>query len=110
MSISSSSPNEKVGKSKLTKDDRVNDLISLKKEINLSLYSLIPITMNETCQDLHTVVFDVLQELESSRERFESAARDLLFKIMKEDAKVRNDVERFIESCTVMVTGYTEWA
>ncbi|CCC07692.1 unnamed protein product [Sordaria macrospora k-hell] len=88
----------------------VNDLISLKKEINSSLYSLIPITMNETGQDLNTVVSEVLQELESSRERFESAAGELLFKIMNENSKVRNDVERFIESCTIMVTGYTEWA
>ncbi|KAK3389121.1 isoprenoid synthase domain-containing protein [Sordaria brevicollis] len=88
----------------------INDLISLKKEINSSLYSLIPIAMNETGGDLHTVVSEVLQELETCRERFESAAGDLLFRIMKEDAKVRNDVERFIESCTIMVTGYTEWS
>lgn len=66
--------------------------------------------MNETGHDLDTVVSEVLQELDTSRERFEVAAGDLLFKIMTENSKVRNDVERFIESCTIMVTGYTEWA
>lgn len=88
----------------------VNNLISLKKEINSSLYSLIPITMNKLvkiCIRSSPKSFNNCKHLVSgSRAR----AGDLLFKIMKDDAKVRNDLERFIESCTVMVTGYTEWA
>ncbi|EGO53538.1 hypothetical protein NEUTE1DRAFT_143309 [Neurospora tetrasperma FGSC 2508] len=66
--------------------------------------------MNETGQDQNTIVAEVLQEVKSSHERFESAAGDLLIKTMKEDSQVRNGVERFIECYMTMTTGYNEWA
>lgn len=64
--------------------------------------------MNETGQDQNTIEAEVLQEVESSRERFESAAGDLI-KIIQEDSQVRNGVERIIECCMTMTTGYIEW-
>ncbi|KAK3693615.1 isoprenoid synthase domain-containing protein [Podospora appendiculata] len=88
----------------------VNDSYSLKKELDLSVaYSLIPIMMNETLQDLSAVVREIVRELDASADHFDDAADRLLAKAMDLPAEARAAVGVYVRGLKLLLNGSLYW-
>ncbi|KAK3335438.1 isoprenoid synthase domain-containing protein [Cercophora scortea] len=88
----------------------VNDAYSLKKELDLSVaYSLIPIMMNETHQDLSAVVREIVQELNTSADQFDDAADRLLANAVALPIEARAGVDVYVQGLKLLLNGSLYW-
>ncbi|KAK5662826.1 hypothetical protein OQA88_6237 [Cercophora sp. LCS_1] len=88
----------------------VNDMVSLKKELNVSVYSLIPVTIKETGNDLPRIVAGFIEGLRISIENFDQAAACLLDRAGEETEEIRAGVERYVHVFRTMMTGSLCWS
>ncbi|KAK4192442.1 isoprenoid synthase domain-containing protein [Podospora australis] len=91
----------------------INDTISLKKELNSSLHSLIPVTMTETGQEPQDIINGFVLALQTSAENFDRAAESLMAEVANKKQytdRVRLDVQEYIDGLRFMMTGSFYWS
>lgn len=89
-----------------TDQNRCNDLLSLKKELNdMTLISLIPIHIHESNASLDEIVGKLVWELQRSAETFDSAAKGLRLKAGRCGKGVVEETNRFIKTFESFQTG-----
>ncbi|KAK4446887.1 isoprenoid synthase domain-containing protein [Podospora aff. communis PSN243] len=87
----------------------MNDIVSLKKELNKSLHSLIPIIVNETGADLNSAVASLLDILQVSGDRINNNAERLLA-MAGDDEELREKVLAWIVPFWTNMTGSYWWS
>ncbi|KAJ3494159.1 hypothetical protein NLG97_g4261 [Lecanicillium saksenae] len=87
----------------------VNDLLSLKKEINRSLHSLIPISMQDTGYNLQDAIDDLVNQLRDSVKKFQSLSARLLSSVAH-DPQAKQELEKYIRLIQFNVTGNLSWS